>query len=291
LNIPTRALAPLDAARTAQRAVPTIRLEVCSLFIKLAPVSTASPSDPRASNPEVSRSPAFVTTHWSVVLSARNLSSPQSDASLEKLCRIYWYPLYAFARWQGHSPQDAEDLTQEFFLRLLQKHYLDSVERERGRFRTFLLVAFKRFLANEWDRGQARKRGGGAASIPIDTELAERLYNTETALQLPAERLYEQRWAMALIEQAMARLRAEFETAGKSEAFEHLKGFLAATKAELPQAELAAKLGMTEGALRVEVHRLRKNFRRLFRDEVAQTVAEKEDIDEELRHLLAVLAE
>lgn len=231
-----------------------------------------------------------MTTHWSVVLSARNLSSPQSDASLEKLCRTYWYPLYAFARWQGQSPQDAEDLTQEFFLRLLQKHYLDSAQRERGRFRTFLLVAFKRFLANEWDRGQTQKRGGGAASIPFDTQLAERLYSNETSLKLPAERLYEQHWAMALIEQAMARLRADFETAGKGQTFEHLKGFLAAGKAELPQTQLAEKLGMTEGALRVEVHRLRKTFRKLIRDEVAQTVAEKEDIDEEFQHLLSVLS-
>lgn len=223
------------------------------------------------------------------MLSARNAASPQSDASLEKLCRTYWYPLYAFARWQGHGPQDAEDLTQEFFLRLLQKNYLDSVERERGRFRTFLLVAFKRFLANEWDRVRSQKRGGGAVSIPIDTELAERLYNTELTALLPAERRYEQRWAMALLDQAMIRLRAEFVAAGKESEFELLKGYLAAGKTEIPPAELAAKLGLSDGALRVEVHRLRKNFRRLVREEVAQTVAEKEDVEEELRHLLAVL--
>lgn len=226
-----------------------------------------------------------------MVLSARNASSPQSDSSLEKLCRTYWYPLYAFARWRGHEAHDAEDLTQEFFLRLLEKQFLNSVDRERGRFRTFLLVAFKRFLANEWDRSQARKRGGGSIVIPIDTSLAERLYHEEPSPKLPAEQLYERRWALSLIEQAMNRLRAEYATAGKAHEFEQLKGFLAAAKADAPQAELAAKLGRSEGALRVEVHRLRKCFRRLFREEVGQTVAAEEDVDEELRHLLAVLKE
>lgn len=226
-----------------------------------------------------------------MVLSARNASSPRSDSSLEKLCLTYWYPLYAFARWRGYEAHDAEDLTQEFFLRLLQKRYLDSVDREQGRFRTFLLVAFKRFLANEWDRGQARKRGGGSIAIPIDTSLAERLYHDEPSAKLPAEQLYERRWALSLIEQAMSRLREEYAAAGKAEEFEHLKGFLAAAKADAPQAELAAKLGWSEGALRVEVHRLRKRFRQLFREEVSQTVAAEEDVDEELRHLLAALNE
>lgn len=223
------------------------------------------------------------------MLSARGADSPQSHSSLEKLCRTYWYPLYAFARWRGYEPHDAEDLTQEFFLRLLQKNYLDSAERERGRFRTFLLVAFKRFLANERDRGQARKRGGGAIAVPIDTSLAERLYHNEPAPKLPAEELYEQRWALSLIEQAMVRLRAEYAEAGKAQEFEHLKGLLAAAKSEAPRAELAAKLGWSDGALRVEVHRLRKRFRRLFREEVSQTVAAQENVDEELRYLLAAL--
>ena len=253
-------------------------------------MSTAQ-SDRSRANPEESRSPTFVTTHWSVVLSARDPLSPRCDLALEQLCRTYWYPLYAFARWRGHEPHDAEDLTQEFFLRLLEKRYLDSVQQERGRFRTFLLVAFKRFLANEWDRQKAHKRGGGSAPVPIDTALAERLYHSDCLPALPAERLYERRWAMALIERAMARLRGEFESSGKGSDFELLKGFLAAGKAESPPAEVAEKLGCTEGALRVEVHRLRKNFRRIFREEVSHTVAAEEDVDEEVRHLLEVLKE
>lgn len=225
------------------------------------------------------------------MLSARNPASPQSNSSLEKLCSAYWYPLYAFARWRGQTAQDAEDLTQEFFLRLLQKRYLDSVERERGRFRTFLLVAFKRFLANEWDRGQAQKRGGGSAPVPIDTELAERLYHNEPPLTLPAESLYERRWALSMIQQAMARLRAEFEAQGKVDDFERLKGFLAAGTTPKPSTDSAANPRRSDTALRVEVHRLRKRFRQLFREEVSQTVAAAEDVDEEIRHLLAALKE
>lgn len=248
--------------------------------------STSSP----ASFHKVSRQPAFVTTHWSVVLSARDVASPQSVSCLEKLCSTYWYPLYAFARWRGHAPADAEDLTQEFFLRLLQKRYLDSAERERGRFRTFLLVAFKRFLANEWDRGQTLKRGGGSSPVSIDTSLAERLYHNEPAPTLPAENLYERRWALSLMQRAMARLRAEFDTNGKSDDFERLKGFLAAGTTP-PPTDSSANPARNEVALRVEVHRLRKRFRQLFREEVSQTVAAEEDVDEEIRHLLEVLKE
>jgi RNA polymerase sigma-70 factor (ECF subfamily) len=267
------------------------KLELAEICVKIGVVRTASSNDSPVSQHEISRQPAFVTTHWSVVLSARNSASPQSTASLEKLCVTYWYPLYAFARWRGYGPQDAEDLTQEFFLRLLQKNYLDSVERERGRFRIFLLVAFKRFLANEWDRGQTLKRGGGSSPIPIDTALAERLYRNEPPPALPAEALYERRWAVSMIQQAMARLRAEFEAGGKADEFERLKGFLAVGTASVPLAETASKLGRSEGTLRVEVHRLRKRFRQLFREEVSQTVAAEEDVEEEIRCLLAALKE
>jgi RNA polymerase sigma factor (sigma-70 family) len=253
--------------------------------------TTLRTNSPTTNSPEVSRRPAFVTTHWSVVLSARNAASPQSDESLEKLCRAYWYPLYAFARWHGYGAHDAEDLTQEFFSRLLQKRYLDAVHRERGRFRTFLLVAFKRFLANEWDRARTQKRGGKFSSVPFDTDLAERLYKNEPSPTLPAEKMYEQRWALALIEQTMTRLRGEFESAGKRHEFERLKGFLAAGKSEVPSAALAAEMGLNDGALRVAVHRLRKRFRQIFREEIAHTVAKAEDVDEELRHLLLVLSE
>lgn len=247
---------------------------------------------PAPSNPseDARRRPAFVTTHWSVVLSARDAASPHSAEALEKLCRAYWYPLYAYARWRGHS-HDAEDLTQEFFARLLQKRYLDAVERERGRFRTFLLVAFKRFLADEWDRVRSQKRGGGVAPVCFDTELAEKLYENEPPPKWPADKMYEQRWALALLEQTMQRLRDEFERAGKTAEFDRLKKFLAVSRDEIPHAAAAAELGVSEGALRVTVHRLRKRFRQIFREEIGHTVARDEDVDEELRHLVAVMSE
>jgi RNA polymerase sigma-70 factor (ECF subfamily) len=235
--------------------------------------------------------PVFVTTHWSLVLSARDKQSPQSDIALEKLCRAYWYPLYAYVRRCGHSKEDAEDLTQAFFARLLEKNFLDAAEQERGRFRSFLLVALKRFLANEWDRARAQKRGGGQTHVPLDTEFAERKFQTEfMAEEISPDRAYERRWALTLLEQTMARLRAEFEQSGKINEFEQLKIFLTADKREIPYTTVADELKMNENALRVAVHRLRKRYRELFREEIAHTLAEGEDIDTELRYLLAVLS-
>ncbi len=213
-----------------------------------------------------------------------DIESPQSAAALEELCRAYWYPLYAYARWLGNSPPDAEDLTQEFFSRLLQKNYLAAVDQSRGRFRTFLLVVFKRFLAEQWHRGQAQKRGGAEAKVPFDTELAEHLYQSEPPASLPAERLYEQRWAVTLLEKTMARLRAEFQAAGKEAEFDRLKGYLTVGRVETSPATIS------DGALRVAIHRLRKRFRQIFREEIGQTVARPEDVDEEVKHLLDVLA-
>jgi RNA polymerase sigma factor (sigma-70 family) len=243
----------------------------------------------QASSQQPARSVAFVTTHWSVVLSARDKASPQSAVALEKLCRAYWYPLYAHVRWLGHSPHDAEDLTQEFFARLLEKNYLEAAEKERGRFRTFLLMALKRFLANEWDRARAQKRGGGQAPVPLDFELAEQRYQAE-AEEFPADRMYERRWALALLAQTLARLRAEFEEAGKVAEYERLKGFLTVGKQEPPYAAVAAELGTSQSALRVAVHRLRKRFREVFREEIGHTVTSAEDAEEEFRHLMAALS-
>jgi DNA-directed RNA polymerase specialized sigma24 family protein len=243
--------------------------------------TTATINDPAKAD---ARRPVFVTTHWSVVLSARDNASPQSAQALENLCGAYWYPLYAYARWLGNNPHDAEDLTQEFFARLLQKNYLGAVEQERGHFRTFLLVVFKRFLSEQWRRGQAQKRGGREAAVPFDTELAECLYQNEPSAKLPADKLYEQRWALTLLEKTMGRLRAEFQAAGKTGEFDRLKDFLTAGKAEVSPS------GMTDGALRVAVHRLRKRFRHILREEIAHTVARAEDVDEELRHLLDALS-
>lgn len=229
------------------------------------------------------RQSIFVTTHWSVVLSARHEASPQSTEALEALCRGYWYPLYAHARWLGYNPQDAEDMTQEFFLRLLEKKYLNAVEPERGRFRTFILVVFKRFLSEQWRRSRAQKRGGGQRSISIDTEMAERLYNAEASSALPGDALFEQRWAMTLLEKSMNRLRDEFQADGKAKDFDRLKGFL--TVAPDSPASQAAN-----GALRVAVYRLRKRFRQILREEIGHTVAQPGDVTGELRYLLDVLS-
>ncbi len=237
------------------------------------------------------RRPVFVTTHWSVVLSARQKGSPQSLAALETLCRTYWYPLYAYVRRQGQSPPDAQDLTQEFFARLLQKDYLKAAAREKGRFRTFLIVALKRFLANEWDRVRAQKRGGGQPLVSLDTELAEQRYRIEPSEGATAERLFERRWALTLLDHTMKRLREESAAVGRARDFDRLKACLTAERGEISYAEIAAALGTSEGAARVAVHRLRKRFREVFRAEIAHTVSSPQEIEEEVRYLISVLAE
>jgi len=252
--------------------------------------STAhTPATPAAETGE--RSPVFVTTHWSVVLSARKPDSPQSAAALETLCRTYWYPLYAYVRRQGHSPPDAQDLTQEFFARLLQKDYLKAAAREKGRFRTFLIVALKRFLANEWDRVRAQKRGGGQPCLSLDTELAEQRYRVEPIEGATADRVFERRWALTLLDRTMARLREESAATGKATEFDRLKACLTAERGEIAYAGIAAALAVSEGAARVAVHRLRKRFREVFREEIAHTLSSSEDIEDEVRYLIGVLAE
>lgn len=233
----------------------------------------------------------FVTTHWSVVMSACDRPSPQSYQALETLCRTYWHPLYAYIRHLGHGPQDAEDLTQEFFARLLSKQYLKAADRQKGRFRTFLLVALKRFLANEWKKGRALKRGGGQSMLPFDTVLAEKLYTAESPSQSSPEQLYERRWALALVEQALGRLRADYERQGKSAEFERLKAYLTAERGGIPYAQVASQLDISEGAARVSIHRLRRRFRELFQQEVAGTLANPDNLQEEMRHLQEVLSE
>ncbi len=231
----------------------------------------------------------FLTTRWSVVMAARDRVSPESAEALETLCAGYWYPLYAFVRRLGNSPEDAQDLTQEFFARLLQKDWLDAVERERGRFRTFLIMAVKRFLANEWDRSRAARRGGGQKVVPLDAEGAEERYLADPAPTLPADHLYEKRWALTLLDQALARLRAEYEADGRGADFSRLKEFLTAERGAIPYAEIARALGASEGAARVAVHRLRKRFREVFRTTVADTVSSAEDVDAEVRYVVEVL--
>lgn len=249
----------------------------------------SSSNGPRSS----SRPPAgyFATTHWTVVLQARAAEdSPAARAALESLCQAYWYPLYAFVRRQGHDAHGAQDLTQEFFARLLEKNYLQDVDRAKGRFRSFLLASLKHFLANEWDRRRALKRGGARTHVPIDPQSAETRYGLEPTHDESPERLFERRWALTLLDQVLDRLRKEFETEGKLAQFDALKVTLTSERGSVPYAELGARLGLSEGAVKVAVHRLRQRYREVLRAEIAQTVAQPEDVDTEIRHLFAALA-
>ena len=216
--------------------------------------------------------------------------SPQAHQALETLCRNYWYPLYAYVRRQGHNAHDAQDLTQAFFARLLEKNYLADVQREKGRFRSFLLASLKHFLANEWDREQALKRGGGKRLIALDEDSAESRYKLEPKDDLSADKIYERRWALTLLDQVLAKLRGEFECDGKLEQFETLKQYLSAGRTSVSYARAADKLGMNEGAIKVAVHRLRKRYRELLRAEIAQTVATASEVEAEIRYLFAALS-
>lgn len=251
----------------------------------------SAPVEPSESGPSPVPSARFCTTHWSLVAAAAHAHDPASAAALESLCLTYWYPLYAFVRRQGKSAHDAQDLTQEFFATVLEKNYLHAASAEKGRFRTFLLVALKRFLAKEWDRSQAQKRGGGRIHVPLDAEWAESRYLTEPADTLDPERIFERRWAATLLEQALCRLREEYERGGRGTEFEQLKEFLAAERGSIPYDQIAGTLGVSPGAARVQLHRLRKRFRDQFRDQIAQTVSNTDELDEEVRYVLAVLSE
>lgn len=266
------------------------RLAFPSDALTLAPVNTSAPTN----RPETTsagmvacRRPVFVTTHWSVVLSAQDSSSPQSNQALETLCRAYWFPLYAFVRRLGHGPHDAQDLTQDFFARVLEKGYLKAADRERGRFRTFLLVALKRFLANEWDRQHAQKRGGGAAIVSIDQELAESRFAAEPSHQLQPDLLFDRQWALTLLECTMTRLHDEYLSTGRAKLFELLRGCLAKDESALPYAEIASRLNLTEAAVKMAVQRLRARYREILRAEIADTVATPDEVEEEIRHLFS----
>lgn len=236
------------------------------------------------------RGKVFVTTRWSVVLEAGRAESPGSRAALENLCQAYWYPLYAFARRRGHSPEDAQDLTQEFFARLLEKNWLDRASPERGRFRSFVLGAFEHFLANEWRKGQTLKRGGGIQTVPLAFEDGETHYSQEPPDPATPEKLFERRWALMLLDRVLDRLEAEQKQAGKDGPFALMKPCLAGGRDAIPLAELGRRLGMSEGAVKVAVHRLRQRYRQLLLEEVAQTVALPEDVEAELHHLIQAIA-
>ncbi|MBI4658840.1 MAG: sigma-70 family RNA polymerase sigma factor [Verrucomicrobia bacterium] len=232
----------------------------------------------------------FATTHWSVVLAAGQSASSDSAEALEKLCRTYWSPLYAYVRHRGHDAHEAQDLTQEFFARLLQKRYLNRVDRTKGKFRCFLLAALKHFLANEWDKAKAQKRGGKQTFISLDDESAEKQYVFGLVSDLSPERIYEQRWAQTLLDQALARLWEEFAAQGKAEQFDVLKVFLQEETSYGDYPAIASQLHMNPSALAMAVCRLRHRYRGLLVSEIAQTVENPADIEEEMRHLFEAIS-
>jgi RNA polymerase sigma-70 factor (ECF subfamily) len=237
------------------------------------------------------RHPAFVTTHWSVVLSAGRNDTTRARAALARLCETYWFPLYAYVRRRGHSPHDGQDLTQEFFTRLLERQAIAGADPERGRFRSFLLTALNHFLINEWAAARTQKRGGGAPLLSLDLAAAEARLDLEPADHATPDKAFEKQWAVTLLNQVLNQLEAEYRRAGKVELFTALQKTLAGRRESQPYAELAVRLHLSEGAIKVAVHRLRRRYRHLIRAEIAHTLDPSADIDEEMRCLFRALAE
>ena len=232
----------------------------------------------------------FATTHWTVVLAAGQRHTPQSDGALEELCKTYWFPLYAYVRRRGHSKQDAEDLVQAFFARLLEKNFLANLDSEKGKFRAFLLASLKHFLANEWDKSQAQKRGGGAVNLSLDWQTADTKFQVAATNEPSPDKAFDREWALALLAKVIERLQTECAADGKGKLFEQLKMFLMAGGGDSAQADVAKSLGMEEGAVRVAIHRLRKRYRALLRDEIANTLTDESQVDAEMRALFGAFA-
>jgi RNA polymerase sigma-70 factor (ECF subfamily) len=280
-----------DCPHLTRRRSQGLRFRGFALGSRLVSTSThaASPdSHPTGTAPP--QRPAFVTTHWSVVLTAGRTDTVRAQNALAKLCSTYWYPLYAYVRRRGQSPEDAQDLTQEFFARLLERNWIGRADQQKGRFRSFLLSAMNCFLADEWDKARAQKRGGGQTAVPLQFDTAETRYGHEPADTVTPEQNFERRWALTLLEEVLRQLRSTYEQDGRTELFEALHPCLIGDRTAQPYSELAARLGVNEGTVKSAVHRLRQRYRQVLRDEIAQTVAEPGEIDEELRHLFAVLA-
>jgi RNA polymerase sigma-70 factor (ECF subfamily) len=242
---------------------------------------TSEPSSPSATAP----GDLFATTHWTVVLAAGRRASPEADGALEELCRAYWFPLYAYVRRRGHSREDAEDLTQAFFARFLAKNYLEGLSADRGRFRAFLLAALKHFLANEWDKSQRQKRGGQIPHLSLDWQTADAQFQLAAPADSGPDQAFDREWAIALLARVIERLAAEYEADGRGRQFAELKGFLAMDRGTSSHADAARSLGLSAGAVRVAVHRLRKCYRQLLRDEIGQTVADAAQVEEEIQAL------
>ncbi len=232
----------------------------------------------------------FATTHWTVVLAAGQHSTPQSDQAIEELCRTYWFPLYAYVRRRGHAKEDAEDLTQEFFARFLAKNYLAGLNAERGRFRAFLLASLKHFLANEWDKSQRQKRGGNIPHLSLDWQTADTQFQVAATNEPRPDKAFDREWAVTLLARVIKRLQIECEKDGHGNLFAELKIFLTAGKGALSHAEAAKTLGLDEGSVRTAVHRLRKRYRQLLRDEISQTLSDGADVDEEMRALFGAFS-
>lgn len=242
------------------------------------------------SEKNVSGAGRFATTHWSVVLQAGQPKDPGYKQALEALCRSYWFPLYAYLRRNGYNNQQAEDYTQAFFCRLLEKHVIGMADSKRGKFRSFLLSTLKHFLSDEYDRAQAQKRGGGRKLLSIDFTAAENQYALEPAYSLSPEKLFDKSWALTVLERTMSRLKAELTAQNKQDLFDHLKIYLTSEKDSIPYREKAAEMNLTEGNVRTAVHRLRRRYRKLLRDEIAQTVTADNQVDEEIDDLFNALA-
>jgi DNA-directed RNA polymerase specialized sigma24 family protein len=250
---------------------------------------TSSSSSVSEANVEP-RSPAFVTTQWSMVLAAGGSDTTHAQDALARLCQTYWHPLYAYVRRVGYSSHDAQDLTQEFFARLLEKKYLAAANESRGRFRSFLLSSLKHFLANEWDKAGAQKRGGHQVPISIDAAAAETSCQWEPADHVTADKIYERRWALTLLEGVMRRLREDYARSGKENLFDQLKPTLTEASRAVRYAEIATRLNAGEGAVKVAVYRLRQRYREVLRAEIAETVASPGEVEDELRNLFAALS-
>jgi len=236
----------------------------------------------------LSEAAAFATTHWSIVLTAQG-RSPAADEALEKLCRTYWWPLYGFVRREGYKPEEAQDLTQAFFARLLERRDLETVRQEKGRLRSYLLASIRNFLSKARDRQLTIKRGEGRPPVSLDDLLTRERADQEPAHRLSADRIYERRWALTLLEQVLVQLSAEYEAVGKLPLFDRLKELLAGESGQPSQAKIAAEMRMTENAVKQAFHRLRHRYRQLLHEEIAHTVAVPGDVEDELRHFITVL--
>jgi RNA polymerase sigma-70 factor (ECF subfamily) len=230
----------------------------------------------------------FATTQWNVVLAARDGTDTEARRALESLCEAYWYPLYAYVRRRGHAADEARDLTQAFFADLLSRDFLAAVDRSKGRFRSFLLASLEHFLSHERDKERTLKKGGGVRFLPLDIDVAETRYRHEPADPLTPELVFERRWGLMVMERAMERLQVE-SSGDQPERFEHLKPYLTGSEPHTQYREIAASLGMTESAVKAAVHRLRQRYGRLLRAEIAETVADPAEVDDEVRHLLTVV--